>query len=326
MDSLMAWKAAPCIKAYVRDLKLYMQQNMERQLPLVYTAQDNGIGAAVTAPEAMRLTANYLSCQSDKGDPTIDVFGINVESWCSSTGTFEKNDDGSEGTYYSLWKALDNTTVALIFAEMGCAHSLFNRDNHIADKNRDWKQVPVVLNDMADTWSGFSAYTYDGNPDFDMFRGGPWNGRDVLEPTQDFFNFCHQLEATGQAALNSTQMKHEESPPLCTDVRAEIQSCCDGVFSDHHVELYDVDKIPSYRHREFFAAVKKSPDDDGFTVAHSHLSGDGFGNFTRLLVVVLCSVAALLIFRGRRRMRDQLVSASDDTEVTTLNVQYKSIN
>ena len=102
MDSLSAWKAAPCIKAYVRDLKLYMEENMDQSLPLVYTAQDNGIGAAVTAPEAMRLTANYLSCRRNKGDSSIDVFGINVESWCSLTGTFKENDDGSEGTYYSL--------------------------------------------------------------------------------------------------------------------------------------------------------------------------------------------------------------------------------
>lgn len=118
MDSLSAWKAAPCIKAYVRDLKLYMKENLDRSLPLVYTAQDNGIGAAVTAPKAMRLTANYLSCRSNKGDSSIDVFGINVESWCSSTGTFKENDDGSEGTYYSLWKALHNTSVGLVFAEM----------------------------------------------------------------------------------------------------------------------------------------------------------------------------------------------------------------
>jgi len=121
-----------------------MQQNMERQLQLVYTAQDNGIGAAVTAPEAMRLTADYLSCKSHEGDSSIDVFGINVESWCSSTGIYQVNDDGSEGTYYFLWKALQNTSVALVFAEMGCAHSLFNRDNQIADKNCNWKQIPVV--------------------------------------------------------------------------------------------------------------------------------------------------------------------------------------
>jgi hypothetical protein len=100
---------------------------------------------------------------------------------------------------------------------------------------------------MADSWSGFCTYAYDGNVNFNMFEGGPWNGRDVLEPKQDFFNFRHQLEVDSKPATNQT-FTGTIQYSICDEVVAEMESCCDGVFKDHHVELYNIDKIPSYRH------------------------------------------------------------------------------
>jgi hypothetical protein len=325
MNSLTAWRAAPCIKAYVRDLKRYMSQQMDRNLPLLYTAQDNGIGASITAPQAMRLTADYLSCQTEnnKQDSVIDIFGINVESWCSSTGSFEINDDGTIGTYFELWQALHNTSVALVFAEMGCAHSLFNRDNNITDKNRDWKQIPVVLNQMSDSWSGFCAYAYDGNVDFNMFRGGPWNGRDVLEPTQDFDNFRHELVINGKSVSNQMMLKSNEFP-VCENVVAEMESCCDGVFKENHIELYNVDKIPSYQHRNFYSlAMDGSSDDDNFSINHNKLSGTDTHGIVLIMAVVLLSVGALMISRSKRRVQQANEAAN---EHLAMNVQYNSIN
>jgi len=37
---------------------------------------------------------------------------------------------------------------------------------------------------MADSWSGFIAYTYDGQKDFVVFDGGQGNGKDILAPTK----------------------------------------------------------------------------------------------------------------------------------------------
>jgi hypothetical protein len=258
MNSLSSWLTAPCVKAYVRDLKAYMDTDMNRNLPLLYTAQNSGFGASVTADQAMFLTANYLTCTSEGEDnSSIDIFGVNVESWCSSTGTFQENDDGSVGSYYTLWKTLHNISVAVVFAEMGCPQSLFNRDNGL-EQTRDWKQVPVVLNQMADTWSGFCAYAYDGSVDFNMFDGGPWDGRNPLVPKKEFFHFRDQLEKHGEP--NSTVIKAKVTPPTCTSVAVDTESCCDGVFRLHNVTLYNVDKITSYSHSDsrgpkFFGAV-----------------------------------------------------------------------
>lgn len=173
MNNIKTWRSAPCVKAYGRDLQTYLQQHfVSRPFPLLYTAQDSGIGAAVTNVDAMRLTANYLSCRDDDDTSEvggegmeispIDIFGINVESWCSSIASFRYNDDGTIGSYYKLYQALYNVSTALVLSEMGCPQSYFNRDNGVPDKTRSWNQISVVKGNMSDTWSGFCAYAYSG--------------------------------------------------------------------------------------------------------------------------------------------------------------------
>lgn len=134
MNSLLTWKAAPCILAYARDLKRYMESTLltggqggggsssggrrTSMIPLLYSAQHDSIGGAVIPPgPAMKLTLDYLTCDDES---SIDVFGINVESWCSSLQTFQYNEDGSVGSYYSLWRELHNSTIPLAFTEMVC--------------------------------------------------------------------------------------------------------------------------------------------------------------------------------------------------------------
>jgi len=78
----------------------------------------------------MLLTLNYLTCSdnhnNNNGDdtsnsellsessPEVDIFGVNIESWCSSRNSFVFADDGkSAGSYYSLWLGLHQSTVPL---------------------------------------------------------------------------------------------------------------------------------------------------------------------------------------------------------------------
>lgn len=174
MNSLESWKAAPCILAYARDLKVDFPN-----ATLMYTMQHDGIGAAVSPSEAARLTMEYMS---ECPEASIDALGINIESWCSSTQTFDLNPDGSLGTYKDLYQHLNESKIALLFSELGCSRTLFNRDNGLERFNRDWKQVHTILGpDMIDLWSGFVAYAYDGPEDFRMSIGAPWDGENVME-------------------------------------------------------------------------------------------------------------------------------------------------
>ena len=110
----------------------------------------------------------------------------------------------------------------------------------IYSQSRDWAQIPIVLNDMADSWSGFIAYTYDGPQDFTMFAGGPWDGKHILTPTKDFDNFQYQLNQVANVRPNVTfDNGYEFLPRHCGDVEADLLSCCD-------VRLFSNNKMPSY--------------------------------------------------------------------------------
>jgi len=283
MNDEASWLAAPCVRSYARNLKLFMDQLVQkkivqRTLPLIYAAQDSSVlgGAEMDSDTIVKLTADYLTCgETGKGTivadvagdeamthgmqhfsenrfgmSPIDIFGINVESWCSSSQDFYYNPDGTFGSYYSLWKALQAISVPVIFSEMGCPHQLFDRDDLLhrnVEGTRDWAQVPYVLNEMRDTWAGFIAYTYDGGGnDFNMFTGGPWDGRNVLQPSQDFWNFKEQLDKLQNDLVPPLLQKQDIAlPRRCSAVQADFISCCGGLrlFNDDKMQTFGFSAI-----------------------------------------------------------------------------------
>jgi len=142
---------------------------------------------------------------------------------------------------------------------MGCPHSQYDGDDPVRKTPsgaRDWADVSVVSNEMADTWSGYVAYAYDGPSDFDMMSGGPWNGVDVLAPTTDMYNFKMRLNEDvamtprgggGPTTKTNDVAAHGivRTPPprRCDEVEAELLSCCD-------VRLFDDDDMASFRYDE----------------------------------------------------------------------------
>lgn len=209
MNSVESWTAAPCILAYARDLKLF-----DPTFTLIYTMQHDGIGAALRPSEAVHLTMKYMTEQENA---SIDVLGVNIESWCSSTQTFELNPDGSVGTYRDLYDHMYDSNISLFFSEDGCSIQLFNRDNGLLRGARDWKQMHTILGkDMLDRWSGFIAYAYDGPVDFRMTSGGPWDGSHTLTFNQDMVNFLDEMEKLKVDVVNVTEYDADTSrqPPL----------------------------------------------------------------------------------------------------------------
>ena len=123
-----------------------VDKNMtNRTLPLIYAYQDSSVigGVEMEKNQVIKLTADYLTCAENGkgtlvadvannepehglqhfeenrfGQSPLDIIGINVESWCSSTQTFLRNPDGTPGSYFSLYEALKNTSVPIIFTEV----------------------------------------------------------------------------------------------------------------------------------------------------------------------------------------------------------------
>lgn len=247
LNSLRDWPSAPCLLAYARDLKRYAPD-----FPLMYTTQHDGITVEVTPARTAKLLVDYLTCHGGDDEGTagfakIDLFGINIESWCSSRQTFEENEDGSMGSYLDVYKYLQNTTIPVIFSELGCGQNYFDRDNGLGTplegtvglKAREWNQIHVVETEMVDTFSGYLAYAYDGPVNFQMTTGGPWDGVHPLEFNLDMTNYLHQLSQTSNTTLYATSDSSISAQPSCDDIITILKDCC-------NLELLDVDSVPSY--------------------------------------------------------------------------------
>jgi len=254
LNSLQDWNAAPCLLAYARDLKLYAPT-----FPLIYTTQHDGITAEVNPAQTVKLLTDYLTCHSNEPNSTatIDILGVNIESWCSSLGTFEYNEDGTKGSYLDLYEKLHNmTTIPFIFSELGCGQNFFDRDNGLGTpletgyeylKAREWNQVHVVETDMVDEFSGYIAYAYDGPINFRMTSGGPWDGTHPLPFNRDMNNYLEALRNTS-SSVDTVQLivpRHYKGemlhtrPPTCEAVSEFLHNCC-------NLDLVDVNDIPSY--------------------------------------------------------------------------------
>jgi hypothetical protein len=309
MNSLQHWHSAPCLLAYARDLKLHMMKSSlpsnsgsaiatksRPYIPLVYTAQHDGIGAMVSPAELVQLTTNYLTCTDTMDDNgiairhddddnnnnnnnnnnststvaslrhAIDAIGINIESWCSSLQSFDRNEDGSMGTFLDLFQHLENNTspVPIFFSELGCSQFLFDRDNGMRQSRntsmsnpvlgaRTWNELVIVEHEMQDVWSGYVAYTYDGPTGFRMAEGGPWDGINTLTFNADMESFLQQLATVASSSDNesiivgATNVANESVS--CSLVQNALTDCC-------NLDLTELKSMPSYARPSVFTKLK----------------------------------------------------------------------
>lgn len=293
MNNLKAWGAAPCVKAYLDDLARYgynvlrLRNGSKRQaFPLLYATQHDSPAAEQLPDEAIKLTFDYLSCKSktETGNANTKflentvLFGINIESWCSSLQSFEYEENGvDESSYHSLWRTLFQGTkiettmdavsgvittqeiptispkplkVPVIFSEMGCSKYLFNRDNGLQRPSlaRDWNQISIVLaRPMSEELSGFVAYGYDGggNAAFRMMGNdnAKWDGVEPLPPSEDYINFCQELSILSEDDNDTVYLNDASLVPTdyihCEEITSKLELLWD-------VELYPIEKMPSY--------------------------------------------------------------------------------
>jgi hypothetical protein len=153
----------PALKAYARDLKLWMQtcnthdespsKGKMRQIPLMYAASDNA---------QVYEQAAYLFCENK--DVSIDIYGLNVERWCGKPESTQ--DSNGKKTYDDINQKVKegNWNGAFLHSEEGGPTNAYYGP-------RTWSQ----LKDFASDWpyiNGYFAYAYFGpNPDFNMFDG-----------------------------------------------------------------------------------------------------------------------------------------------------------
>ena len=330
MNNLDSWQAAPCVRAFLDDMAAYGKHKASKvkkeggggpddgarteAMPLMYATQHDSPSAEFPTDDAMKLTLDYLTCRDDDANtvrgPSSSastaggsshrspfIFGINIESWCSSLQTFEYEEDGlTESSYHSLWNTmrggnLTKTTmdavtgvkttveiprtisplpasVPIVFSEMGCSRFSFNKDNDVTPKMiRDWRQIPLVSDGgpMSDVFSGFVAYGYDGggNKYFRMMGGtNKWDGFNPLSSdSEDYQNFRLRLE---EIAANKTGIPHVDGTGDGHGRAGASPSCeetLESIRTVWEIELRRQLRMPSYfdrDHRPWFPLLPSS--------------------------------------------------------------------
>lgn len=130
----------PYLRAVTRDLKNYIKNNIDRQIPVGYSAAD--------VRDVLWDTYNYVSCslEGDDGDMSkADIFALNSYSWCGPKATFKSS------TFSDLVTGFEDTAIPIFFSEYGC----------IEPKPRYWNETHSIYgDDMYPIWSGGVVYEY----------------------------------------------------------------------------------------------------------------------------------------------------------------------
>lgn len=162
MNDDATWQAAPCVKAYGRDIKTYLSTCGLRKVPLIYTAADNPI-QGYTPEGNDRLKADFLSCGIES--QALDMFGLNMFRWCGDTCTY------ASCGYQQVNDALSGMGIPTLLTEYGCGQFVYGNG---VFGIRSFKDTAVLYNEMGSVFSGGAAYTYGvrGGYDFSFFNGG----------------------------------------------------------------------------------------------------------------------------------------------------------
>ncbi|GMF05203.1 unnamed protein product [Ambrosiozyma monospora] len=119
---------APFVKAAVRDMKKYISDSGYRNIPVGYSANDDG--------KTRVASADYFCCGDL--DERADFYGINMYEWCGKSSF-------STSGYKDRTEEFSNLTIPAFFSEYGC--------NVV--QPREFGDIEALYSDdMTDVWSG----------------------------------------------------------------------------------------------------------------------------------------------------------------------------
>jgi hypothetical protein len=130
----------PYLRAVTRDMKNYIKNNIDRKIPVGYSAAD--------VRDVLWDTYNYVTCARD-GDADdmsrADFFALNSYSWCGIEATFETS------TFDDLVEGFKDNAVPVFFSEYGCNET----------PERWWNETESIYGpDMYDVFSGGVVYEW----------------------------------------------------------------------------------------------------------------------------------------------------------------------
>lgn len=128
------------IRAVIRDLKNYIKNNIDRKIPVGYSAAD--------VRDVLWDSFNYIECDNDEDDDELsrgDFFALNSYSWCGIDATFETS------SFDDLVEGFKDSPVPIFFSEYGCNET----------PERWWNETQSIYGeDMYDVFSGGIVYEW----------------------------------------------------------------------------------------------------------------------------------------------------------------------
>lgn len=167
------------IRAVTRDLNNYIAKNVNRTIPVGYSAAD--------VSTLLSDTWYYLSCNlPNSTSSSIDFFGLNSYSWCG-------NSSFTTSGYNQLIAQFGNTTIPVFFSEYGC--------NLVYP--REFTEVPVLYGpQMTGVMSGGLIYEWDeAVNNYGLVNVSNNGAADLL---QDYLNLQAQYDRLNITALMSS--------------------------------------------------------------------------------------------------------------------------
>lgn len=139
-DIESALEVPPYIRAVTRDIKNYIKNNVERQIPVGYSAAD--------VREVLWDTYNFVACAADGEVDDMsraDVFALNSYSWCGIDATFQTS------SFDKLVEGFKDSPVPIFFSEYGCNET----------PERWWNETQSIYGDDMDAvFSGGVVYEW----------------------------------------------------------------------------------------------------------------------------------------------------------------------
>lgn len=197
------------IRAVQRDMKNYIANHADRQIPVGYSAAD--------VAEVLEDTWAYLQCQIDGDNNDMsrsDFFGLNSYSWCGADSSY------TISGYNVLVEMFGKTTIPVFFSEYGCNDP----------QPRLFDEVPSLYGPKMTILSGGLVYEWTQEPsDFGLIKLNSDGGAKILPDYNTLLKKYDSLDVNLLTSQNNTATSL--TPPACS---ADLISN-DGFSTDFNI-------------------------------------------------------------------------------------------
>ncbi|BDD62338.1 1 3-beta-glucanosyltransferase gel2 [Monascus purpureus] len=177
------------IRAVQRDMKDYIAKNVNRSIPVGYSAAD--------VRDILMDTVQYMSCELENSTSSrSDFFGLNSYSWCGDSSY-------TISGYDVLTEDFSNASLPVFFSEYGC--------NKVTP--RIFTEVAALYGqDMTQAFSGGLVYEYSEEPN--NYGLVQLNSNGSVTLLVDYYNLQKQYNKLDLSRLQSSNTSQTSVKPV----------------------------------------------------------------------------------------------------------------